>query len=849
MTLPVFNLAQVIQEYNNKKRTEYSLNESFGYDYLKPEILVMTNDAIQAINEGHHLYCWTEDDKSHLEYRRRLFAENLAFLKKKNKSKSTLSTASPGFMQGVKTINEKLKIFAWMEQERGHLEQVETWEVWQRLPETFDKPYVEQLRKEWQPHGFFSCFNNQAITHIAVELLPALQQHHENASGYLFFAYFKLPPEIFSVYKKYLGNFSKAVSEFQEQLAESMYARLKAYDKSQLTNSNVLVYLYQELKKTGAVGSATRVPPATDSIDAEQFVQFHQYIEQYGSADLKARMRALSWFGENDFPLQYVVNDVGPMLIPKALVNGASPRFTWPKAIFKGANIRRNFFKDKFLLLVEMSKKIVVEEVTITMGHIGNVRDIFGKVKQKEEQINAELQELDEKYKTLSGFLYSSTRAFINTWKNSLVSVRYKLVLDKIILAEKLFEEINTSYGDSLSSAILPWQECNELRAIIDNVRANLVLYKECNALKPRLEKLENAATAILATNKAYQIVKVLADRNLPMREEVEYLFNFYRNTRCYDRNEGNSFSVACRPYLEVALHQLVFALKQNPYHPDGKSTSQHIDEILCISAVLKNIGDEDLKHELQEILQKGLKKYFLKYLEGMVRYGQNNEKIMETSYIELMLTTLGATVFYAGKSLAEHVTELQRMRGKSHDTAAVVRGLLLAETLATSYLEARFSKDLKIFDDHVRSFLMTDPELCYDQQTIDELWTIKKTLVTGQASLLGAGLVGLPKHQQALVGVDNEKTKVVGDLIEAVAYSEGMQEKVRDRNLSLPQKMALITALGASLQKALSKNQKTAKCGDILISKPGGRALFSKCYLEPSLIADEGRYVVSQNN
>ncbi len=826
--LPIFNLKAEIENYNNINNTHYKSTENFGFVFFKAKLLKDVQGTIGYINQGVDAGFFTEEEKNYLALRQQLAEDTKAHCEGKSIEKPKTMIADPVLEE---RIQAKEYYLTWLKYQHEQLTSKENWEQW--INSAVESPVVtglSQLKKQWEAQQAFAYHTNAALLE-ASELLALLIKHYQVAVLSLpgFKNRLRVPSPIYNAYSTYLNEFLQYALEAQKQCAEAMLARLKAWDKKQL---NTIAPVVSTLEKGGAkiTHAYLPLPLYTDVLTHQQINAYHHYIVRQGDEETQQRLHKLSWLKPSAaFPTVERTTAKQFQLIPESLASAVPNKKRKPAWLYKGANLRHDFFNDKTALLATFKQSPNISNFHITLEQPLQWKSRLAEVRIQAMQVNEALAELtDKKYSSLS-FFQRQTKQFLSNWQGLLLQHRHRQVENKIVLAEKLSAALKAHYENSMNAAVYAWQACEQLRDLVTEIQADIIEYQVDRELTTRLERLQDQHCAMLSLNRVFQAFQSLAAGDKIDVSEFSYLHGYMDMLKVRDNQQYDALLQLCLAQrLEIYMH-LRESLKHFFKSPAPKQAYQHI---LCLNLMTKHWGEAEDKVAISS----KLKKFFLRYLEVTLQAIADHKNVAHNEHLilaETMLQAMGQEVEHAGETLAQHVVAIQAL--KQNPLALKCRCLALALPLSETFLKARWESDARQLDENIQTFIFSAPTLGYEPSHVRMLMQIRDRAVQENKPLEE---LQLKKAEQVMVGLTGEETGIIKPLISASIQAHQTARQING-NLPLKQKTNCLKALNLQMQSTLH-DPSGRLIKNILGSASGRRLLFSKPYINAALLPDE---------
>ena len=831
MLLPIFNLRAIIEDVNQKTGRNYPLDSDFGFKFFDEDKLTEINNTLQYLNQSVKASFFSAEERTLIKKQNALANETKAYCQNQPIEKPKTMIVDEAL---TKYIQSKEIYLTWQTHQSLQLSNPENWEQWSRTAHAIE---FARLKKYWENQQALACHSNAAILE-ASELLPLLMHYCKSAQKTLrrYQYRFSIPVAIYDAYNNYLNTLHKALLNYHQQLTYSMLARLNAYDEKK---PHVIAHIVDQLQQSGAeiTHRYLPLPPYQDPLTYQQFSAYQNYINKYGNKETREKLFERSWFKDSiSFPcLKKNTKTKQLQLIPKDFEQEIPTKKRSPAWLFKGTNLRHDFFGDKSALLAHLQKSPRVDNFSFNVEKPTQWQSLLIEIRSQEQLAKDALQELSHKrYQKLSSVFQRQTKQFLSKWELTLKQHLNQQLENKLFLAEKWAQALTDLEKQPLQAAVYAWYPCQQLRNLLHEIEENGKTLQIAPALQLRLKAVQDRTSQILLLNRIFQGFQHLAE-NKPMTEsEWSYLAGYMELLKKRDQEQHQAFLSVClvqriQIYENLRKSLKTFFDNKTIKIQDAGDTQSPLDKVLLLYLAVTEFGDDNDKQMLEEKMQK----FFLRYLyyilkNQLTKPHQNQQLLLESA--ETILLTIGKHYRYADNTLAEH---LQQIKAIQHCPSLLkCKCLSLAMPLAEKFMEKIWDKDTAALDENISVFILSNKELQYGQSHLQILMAIRDQAVRENKTLEELN----PKpSEQVLVGMSHE-TAMVKPLIEASIQAHQTAKQIKSKHLPLKQKTKYLHRLNQELQKKL-KEVTSINLTSVLRIHTSQRLLFTKPYIDPQLL------------
>jgi hypothetical protein len=223
---------------------------------------------------------------------------------------------------------------------------------------------LEAMQKKWKRHASFAHYTSDALLY-ATDILTELEDHLKLAQVEFIRYGYKFEEKDRIEYHKHLELFLQAVQDQKKTLCEAMFIRWKLALQNNNLRADILVNMIQQLNQMGIIEekewSERQRQPQTREHNEALFIKFYHYIANNAKPELKeAASLSISLLGEKPNEIIHLIpikQDNDSFLIPKQFEANTPAYRKKPDFIFKGHNLRHDFFQDKqdlFFRLIQL---------------------------------------------------------------------------------------------------------------------------------------------------------------------------------------------------------------------------------------------------------------------------------------------------------------------------------------------------------------------------------------------------------------------------------------------------------------------------------------------------------------
>lgn len=694
---------------------------SFGLAYLTEKYQTKINQGIKLYDGLYEAYSGISQQKTQ-DYR------NQIKLTYGSKAFAKLKIIS----QALRDDNKKVKDLEWQVHRSKLLQESSTWDAFEKA--AFDKEAlvkIQRIRRSWQNRAKFAHFPSDALLEIATHILPGLEDHILAAKNELIQYGHRVPPAIVHDYSDYLVTMLQKVKKERRVLAEAMFCRIRqTYYRKSLTEDDDIVTLGERLGRLCSKERLGKLNPATafsrtprQQMSQRAYNQFYAFIQQHGSTILNTRLRALA---QTQFQGCHTLANKGQFWHVPNICKALTPeKPRWPAWLFKGHNLRHDFFKDKqytvaaLQLLPQISFKITDLSDLRTSPALKELNNVEKLLKQ--ELANATQQ-------TTSGFLglfKIKTNAFLALWQQQIKAAQCQVVEKKIEMIDALAEKI--AHHDPLDkkSAIPPYA-LDELKCWVNDQVKQVKNSTVPNHIKDNLNQA------------ASDFNRALQNRPKPFLKK-----NLVESaTQLVSNNPLNN------PVTQISAGQAVKELKQNLTinfaGMDDEEFKLHVGLINNYKTLIQLSDDDKAKKRFDHCLSK----YCIHYFQQLLEIKNGNSDRQHSGLLERL-----ENIILSGGN-EEHIRlikDLVILRQQQDWMALRITIAPLLNPMINKCLTYHIeSLDRKLF-----SYLQQHNKLQFNRHAMTALQAIKQRMIN-QYNIDVTQLSDLDASEKILLGINN---------------------------------------------------------------------------------------------
>lgn len=795
MLLKTFDLANHIKEYNRIKGTHHLDDTSFECFYFKKEILSEINTKINNINEFYDLFLFDTQDSQYIKGQQNALRDSKELLNDSIAKKASLSDVSKKMHCIVddmnifqSSINKKITWRNWLlaQSNTRYDYELAQWQNKVPKPDNFDK-----FKNEVKAKLLIARFNDRGVYFIAKMSLPDLSTYSKKAKKYLSSKHHQIPKEIKDKYQKYLDDLCQDIKHLQKMIIESMVERLEAYDESRGSYTNPL---FSKAKK---LNPALNEPRQPYNITSDEFTFFHEYIEKHGSFEDKKRLHKCSWFiSSSDLQTKIIkTQDNGYIIAPEHLVSFVPIKKRWPQWLFSDVNLRQDIFKQSTLLFANLKFQYHKPAPFIDIYDPKSCLDPIEDIKQSESLICDSLDKLSKPPFNKVSWYSFGTKALCRKWKKILEVQQLKIIERKFDLAERYINCLNSSVVSSLN---IPWETytilltlSQELEQLVKDNRVNTSFQNKFLSINTTLTKYASEFKFIDGLNKMAK-GEVLED------DKLDYLNRYIDSRVISEPTFFESFKKYCEPQIISIKEQLYKQLKIDPF---SLKTTAELQKHQKLITNLCNILEKTETLEKNEKFDKQIKKYFLKYLQHLL-CNNNIHSDNHANTGKAIISILGKNITYLEKSLMDHIENLCSQK-LDNPILFKINCKTLIITLGSKFLEQRFNKEIKQFDNELLKFIKEKNNDLNDDVIISLVKKIRCQLVNG-TSIESLNIT--PAEQIVFSGITLNTSTNILTLVQCSAKAHQVKETF-EKETTINNKTETVRILSQSISKCLSQN------------------------------------------
>jgi hypothetical protein len=299
-----------------------------------------------------------------------------------------------------------------------------------------------------------------------------------------------------------------------------------------------------------------------------------------------------------------------------------------------------------------------------------------------------------------------------------------------------------------------------------------------------------------------------------------------------YNSGCQKQLQMVCQKYILQIKEMLYKQLKEDSFSSHGNNMIAKRNFVNCCHFIVTQFGDDTSRN----MNEQKIKKYFFKYLQELLLSindrSINYEKQSHLEQSNEILKLIGHSISIAGKTISQHLQELQNV----HDTSKSlwqIKCYSLLMILADELIERRFCKEAKLLDDKLFGLLKSHERLRYCDSTIKILQKTRDKFIDQQLSC-AAFAANLPKAEQVLMGINYPDSAAVQDIIAATTNVYRTQRKIQDSQLGPIHKIEKIKALNHSINDFLHQHPLTKD--NVNVKSISSKPWFNKLYLKEEI-------------
>lgn len=160
------------------------------------------------------------------------------------------------------------------------------------------KEKLLSLKTAWMKHANYSFYTSQALIAVIDHYLPVFEQYLSLLKSEYQINKNKLYWADRRHIKNYVAILTKQIQKLRQGIAQAMLARLKvASDTKDIHYDDVTYHLAHQLKNMKLLKENFTLPPQPrHDLSGSIFLQYHQFIQQFGTKQQIADLNKLSWY-------------------------------------------------------------------------------------------------------------------------------------------------------------------------------------------------------------------------------------------------------------------------------------------------------------------------------------------------------------------------------------------------------------------------------------------------------------------------------------------------------------------------------------------------------------------------
>ena len=400
----------------------------------------------------------------------------------------------------------------------------------------------------------------------------------------------------------------------------------------------------------------------------------------------------------------------------------------------------------------------------------------------------------------------------------------------KITLAEKFTLALETKYRAELARTVLPWETLDKLKSLVTDILARLDAVPDSSALQQRLQNINKTLDKTMAFNTAFRQLEQLGQGRLPDPASVENLIHYLDAKIKTQPETARALLSQSSTALQKAADLLNQLLKRDFFlAPNNDYIQKQLDHTLALSAIVTRYGTQEQRFRLANKMPKT----FLKYLDSLAQCGDTSSayanKKSAIEAFELVLSTLGAAIPFATKTIGEYLAELVQFRKNKSFVLIPIRARAIGSVLGRNLLHDKLIKDLDCFERKLLTALIDDKP--HSDASLTEIFDLCDQL--SQSNCDDVRDLELSNYQKSLLDLDQNK-EPIADFVNVSAALRRTIAPLEKQKLSLTKSTLIADQLARTVTNMYQRFPFTERFGaQLLFSQSDKRLLFSKRYLK----------------
>lgn len=870
MILPVFDFARYIN-VNSQDHSHSNIVNRQTCDEFYDKLFSVAAEQIDAINHGSDFELFT--------------AEEIQYLREKKttlKNWQAVLTAKRNRKRRVSMNTGKIKQFQHI------IEYKQEWSEWQKaqaltLTAELNKPVpsYEMFKTEWNRHQQLANYTHKAIYQIASFWLPNLISYYQSLTSLItWHTILRKKTAVDNAAQAYIIDLHKKATALQTVLAESMLARLIAYDESGFNESYPAAHLTCKLYEQGDTILAPLTPkmnalqknyfqPLTHTIpvspsrlQANEFNYFHQYIEKYGSTATKTKLCQLSWYrNRHYFPVKILTTSEGKMLVPEEMADIVPSRRYWPNWLFSERNEQFDHFKNETYLITHLQRRRNLAEHFVDLQLPQSHRYLIDELRSKDMIVAGAIVKNTEKIRKnsslFSRLLNNSLGQFYCHWQNVLLKYRRCSLEDKIILSEMLVNsmECETATVEKIET-LLP-QTIHDLIWLVQELDVDKIDVETVIAMKTKMQNMQQQLKDIISLHKISQQLAQLSQGKHFTDVEIENLIKDIKYLEQNNKSLSPYLQKLKEKYLPIIQDHLLRCLRcamhttrgdhflrerdgtMNPYllqNVIGSVCSNANQErMLNFYTVISAVAPMAMLHTVEMSITKCMFWYLQQWLLA-ADDKQNITMIRNNHYSAItIIEKFGCACRWGDKTVLERITELEQLYEKNN-ILWKIKCKSVIMTLGQEYFSKRFLKEADQFSVMVNDIINTHLGMKHNGADMQLFQKAVCFLVAHEFSIERLQ-DKLSKSESTLLGIDGPEHNAIKDLLLACARVKKIQYQINDNLPNFVQQLQLVKGLSHSISQLLQAHPLTKNNASVQGIKSGKQPWFSKFYVAENLM------------
>lgn len=320
--------------------------QSFGLRYLKPRMKTFLDKGF-ALYEDSQFAGYAMSGYNTEDYRQ---AMTYAI---EGENKSLFKAIKQRYTADLKVVTH----FQTYANVSHFLQQKASWDAWEKAVEASQKAKFHYLKKQWLPHAKWAHYTTDGLL-LAADLLAEFDYHYHAACVEFNSKQNRLPEKFRKEYGDYLTQWGQQLSAEKHSLQAAMLYRFEqAVNCLPLLNDDVIAPLVAILDSMQVkLPASLSLVTIAKSISSTAFCQLYQYLHQQQDVVIKKALNNTKVLNpQSALPLALVHTSKQVFIVPQALADLIPIKPKKPTWLFKGHQLRYNYFQHKADLLIQLT--------------------------------------------------------------------------------------------------------------------------------------------------------------------------------------------------------------------------------------------------------------------------------------------------------------------------------------------------------------------------------------------------------------------------------------------------------------------------------------------------------------